>query len=120
VVSKSSLLEERILRFLREIDEPIIQPEIARRLNVSSRDVSRILAKLEKKGVIKREKVIMKGRRTFKVFPLREAEPLDALLECPCFSCPYLEMCGEKQEHDPSTCRKLTEWLLSLTTKTAT
>ena len=50
-----ALLEERVIRYLREIHEPVPQFSLAKELKLNSRLISRILARLEKKGVIKRK-----------------------------------------------------------------
>jgi len=105
-----ALLEERVIRYLREIHEPVPQFSLAKELKLNSRLISRILARLEKKGVIKRERAIINGRRTFLVYPL-ETFLLRDLPTAPCFYCPYLEYCGRGHEYDPTKCDKLAKWL---------
>ena len=109
-MSRAALLEERILAFLRRLDHPITQPELARRLGVDPRLVSRILAQLERRGVIRRERTLVQGRRVFVIRPFRVG--LDEIAEIPCFSCPWLERCGRGQPRDPARCERLTQWLM--------
>lgn len=114
-MSRVTLLEERIVQFLKKSKRPITQAELVRQLNVDSRLVSRALARLERRGLIRRERVVLRGRRTFRIYPI----PRERLgtLKVPCFACPYLELCGIGHDYDPSKCEILSEWLLKVSNK---
>jgi len=108
-----ALLEERITEFLKNLNEPIPQFELAKRLNVDSRLISRALARLEKKGIIKRRKTTIRGKHTFLIYPL-SLYYLSKSPEIPCFYCSHLEVCGKDSNYDPSKCEKLFKWLIEI------
>jgi len=110
-LSRSVLLEERILSLLQRIRDPIPQSQIARVLNVDSRLVSRALARLARSGKIRRNYVMLNGRRLLVVYPLKTEKPTE-ISDIPCLFCPNIDRCGLGQSYDPTKCPKLTAWLL--------
>ncbi|RLE57706.1 MAG: hypothetical protein DRJ40_00370 [Thermoprotei archaeon] len=123
-------IEERLLREIAKAGkEGVIQMELWRKLGIDSREGSKILARLEKKGFIKREPIKVNGRRTYRVYVVKGLElvtekaptievvqlptELEFLLEVPCFTCPQLHVCGSLRGVNPENCPKLTAWLLS-------
>jgi DNA-binding Lrp family transcriptional regulator len=94
----------------------ILQSDLWRALNVSSREGSRIALTLEKRGLIIREPVYRGRTKTFKLIAVSSdiKISLDAIDDCPCFSCVNLSRCGSRQPISPEKCEDLTRWLLKL------
>jgi DNA-binding Lrp family transcriptional regulator len=92
----------------------ILQSDLWKALNVSSREGSRIALTLEKKGLIIREPVYKDRSKTFKLIAVSSVIKisLDAIDDCPCFSCANLLRCGSGQPLSPEKCEDLTRWLL--------
>jgi hypothetical protein len=94
--------------------EGVLQSELWRKLEGSSREGSRIALKLEGKGLIRREKELCSGRWTYRLYPKRLPASIDTIEDCPCLMCPESPRCGPSGMISPHTCEKLTEWLLLL------
>jgi DNA-binding Lrp family transcriptional regulator len=122
----------KILEFLLENEgRDILQSDLWKELGLSSKDVSKILKKLEEEGLIKREPVVYKGRKTYKIMVLSDSllnsdkigvtrsvgrylmrKLVNEALDIPCLSCPYISKCYEGGFYDPVNCQFLNEWIL--------
>ena len=101
------------------------QAELWKVLGISSRKASDIVKKLEKEGLIRREKVKVGGTVTYKliyvskeVCNVRQEETKIndiEVLEIPCLTCLDIDRCGigVHTPLTPETCEKLTHWLSS-------
>jgi hypothetical protein len=92
----------------------ILQSDLWKALKVSSREGSRIALTLERKGLIVREPIYKGRSKTFKLVAVSSdiKISLDAIDDCPCFSCANLLRCGGGQPISPEKCEDLTRWLL--------
>ncbi|MCS7140004.1 MAG: hypothetical protein N3F04_04250 [Candidatus Nezhaarchaeota archaeon] len=92
----------------------ILQRDLWKQLNVSSREGSRIALSLEKRGLIVREPVIQERWRTFRLIAVSNDLKIDLenIEGCPCFSCTNLTRCSTGQHISPENCEDLTRWLL--------
>lgn len=113
----SNDLERKILEIVRESGEKgILQRDLWKILGIDSRNGSRVIRRLEQRGYLTREAVMYKGRKTYIVRATQKAlTPLviDELLKSiPCFTCEYLEKCGEGAEINPTKCDKINKWIL--------
>ena len=99
---------------MREGELGILQTELWQELNTTSREGSRVMLKLERKGLIRREKVLDKGRWTFRLYPKRLPPNTDAICDCPCFLCPTSPTCSDGGKISPVTCDQLTMWLMQI------
>ncbi|MHA1315641.1 MAG: helix-turn-helix transcriptional regulator [Candidatus Helarchaeota archaeon] len=97
----------------------ILQSELWRHLGLNSREGSRVALRLEKKGMVRRNKELNGGRWTYRLYPL-ESEILDSdrlhwdtLGDCPCFVCGSLSSCGARQLITPNKCDNLSEWIIN-------
>ncbi len=112
---KRSDLEHKALNFIANTgDEGILQSDLWRHLDASSREGSRIAIKLENKGLIKRERELFEGRWTYRLYPKRKPASINSIMDCPCLSCPESIRCGAYGDVSPNECEKLTEWLNNL------
>jgi len=112
---KRSDIEHKALQFIANTgDEGVLQSDLWRQLDASSREGSRIAIKLENKGLIRRERELFEGRWTYRLFPKRKPASINSIIDCPCLSCPESIRCGAYGAASPNDCEKLTEWLINL------
>lgn len=86
------------------------QSDLGRALNLTSREICRSLAKLEKRGVIARVQSNASGRVSYDVKLLKKRPKIDLndVAWCACLTCNDLEKCGRGQPVSPESCEKLT------------
>lgn len=104
-------LEDRILSALQSSENlTMTQSSLAKALDMTSREVSRVIVKLERRGVVKRIQGREGGRSSYKVKLLKKAPRIDLsdVVWCSCFTCADLERCGRGQPVSPESCNKLT------------
>lgn len=112
---KRSDLEHKALNFIANTgDEGVLQSDLWRKLDATSREGSRIALKLENKGLIKRERELFEGRWTYRLYPKRKPASINSIIDCPCLTCPVSIQCGAYGATSPNDCEKLTEWLDTL------
>jgi len=110
---KHNDLEQKALRLIVNAgSKGMLQSKLWRKLSASSREGSRIAIKLEKKGLIRRERELYAGRWTFRLYPTRQPISIDSIIDLPCFMCPEVSRCGPWSSVTPYDCEKLTEWIL--------
>ena len=103
-------LEEKILSLLQSsVEVFLLQSYLWKALKSGSREVSRSLVKMEKRGLIKREPFRDGGRKTYKVILLKKKPKIELndVLWCACFTCSDLSRCGMGQPISPEMCMKL-------------
>lgn len=104
-------LISKVYRLVIENGESgILQSELWKVLGLTSRDGSRIASRLEKRRLIKREKVLEKGRWTYKLLPLVIPIDTGSIEDAPCIRCPDEERCFIDGEVSPLTCLKIESW----------
>ncbi len=112
---KRSELEHKALRFIANTgDGGVLQSDLWRQLDASSREGSRIALKLENKGLIRRERELFGGRWTYRLYPKRKPASINSIIDCPCLTCSESIRCGAYGATSPNDCEKLTEWLANL------
>ncbi len=117
-MSKSIEVYEKEAIELIKANNGILQSELWKQLGLDSREGSRIVLRLAKKGLIKRKQVIINGRRTYRLY-LAENEASEAtilvnlasILDIPCTVCPYLSQCQVGGFYSPTTCPLIDEWV---------
>jgi len=116
---KRSGLEHKALQYIANTnDQGVLQSDLWRELDASSREGSRIAIKLENKGLIKRQKELFEGRWTYRLYPKRKPASINSIIDCPCLSCSESIRCGGYGDVSPTDCPVLTQWLVGLTQKT--
>ena len=104
--------EQDMLQVVNNIGETgILQSELWKRLNADSREGSRAVLRLEKKGLIERKRELHGGRWTFRVLSKRKFSRIDSIADVPCAFCEDEPKCGQSAVVTPSKCVKLTQWL---------
>ncbi|MCI4464976.1 MAG: winged helix-turn-helix transcriptional regulator [Thermoproteus sp.] len=129
-------IEVQILQGLERLGGSYQQRNLWKYIGIDSKTGLPILGRLEKRGLIKKERVggerrgvyiVRLTEKAYKMLSeLREraeeiarfdvgklSEELRALLTVPCTFCPYIERCGFSFV-DPLHCELLTRWSMSL------
>jgi hypothetical protein len=105
-------LDHDALRLIIEAgEEGILQSEMWKKLNATSREGSRLALKFEEKGVVERRKVLHEGRWTYKLFSKTKMVTIDSISDCPCITCEGLDKCFPGGQVTPIHCRLLTLWM---------
>ncbi|MCG2890105.1 MAG: Lrp/AsnC family transcriptional regulator [Acidilobus sp.] len=111
-------LEKKAMELLRQSKDGVLQSDLWKSLKISSREGSRLVLRLMRKGLIRREEVTVGGRKTYKLYPVGAAAArftvqvsVASILDIPCATCPHLLECGAGGFYDPSTCTLLELWL---------
>lgn len=106
--------EDKALDILRKSGEGgILQYELWKSLGLDSRGGSRLVLRLNRKGLLRREPVIYNGRRTFRLYIVEAPKPVVSVKMvkgCPCFTCGDIDRSG-LSILNPSFCEALTKWL---------
>jgi len=107
--------EQDVLRIVMELgDMGILQSELWKKLTADSREGSRAILRLEKKGLIARKKELHDGRWTYRVFAKRRYSTIDSIVDIPCAFCDLIGNCPQSWIMNPSKCEHLTKWLQTL------
>ena len=113
-------IEQTTLRLVAKAGEKgILQSKLCKKIAVDSRRVSQIMARLESKRMIKREREMHNGRWTYRV--VAEIKPpefrnpkVGSLIGVPCASCKEDDKCSTSGIITPEKCDSLTRWLMKL------
>jgi predicted DNA-binding transcriptional regulator len=92
--------------------EGVLQSELWKELTLTSRDGSRLAIRLERRGMVRREKVLEEGRWTYKLTPLRMPVRIRSIEQVPCITCPYESKCSLTGVVSPLSCPWIVEWVL--------
>lgn len=117
-------LERRILEIVKQRSKNgVIQSELWSLLGVDNREGSRAVLSLVRKGLIRREQILYKGRKTYvlKYVPEKLEEvvlkvSLNPVIKLPCFTCKELYRCGSGGFFNPYKCSLLTYFLQNSST----
>ena len=118
MVKNIEAYEKQALELIKS-NRGILQSELWKRLGLDSREGSRVVLRLARKGVIRREEVIVNGRRTYKLYPVNPYEgrrvsiviDVSSILDLPCSVCPYIDQCGPHGSYKPFTCKLMDIWV---------
>ncbi len=124
VLTKGDLIEQVFQVILEKGENGIFQTELCKAFSIDSRDGSRLVGNLEKQSLISREKMLYKGRWTYKLMIKKnqssdesQKKPLDlSIIEgVPCISCSYQHLCSTDDDnslYSPAKCSMIEEWIL--------
>lgn len=119
MVKQLASYEDVALKLIRENGGYMLQKDLWKKLKLDSREGSRLVARLVKRGLIKREEVTVNGRKTFKLILARSNNSdellvrvsLRSILNIPCTTCPIIDRCGVGNFYEPSTCALMDSWV---------
>ncbi|MDH5569966.1 MAG: transcriptional regulator, partial [Nitrosopumilus sp.] len=91
----------------------MFQSELWKKLKLTSRDGSRLALKLERMGTINREKLLEKGRWTYKLILKKTPISTQSIENAPCLVCPVEQKCSLEGEISPRNCQFLEDWVIA-------
>jgi len=92
--------------------EGMLQSELWKKLKLTGRDGSRLALKLERMGIITREKILEKGRWTYKLIIKKTPVSTISIEGAPCLTCPVEQKCSLEGEISPRSCQWIEDWVL--------
>ncbi len=109
---KKGPTEQDVLHIIKNTqEEGILQSELWKRIEADSREGSRTILRLEKKGLIERRKELHDGRWTYRILARHRFSRIDSIKDVPCAFCDLEAKCSQSALQNPSKCEKLTKWL---------
>jgi hypothetical protein len=106
-------LTNRVCLFLANYEDGIVQSELWKKFKLTSRDGSRLALKLERMGIITREKILENKRWTY-VLKIKKTPISTASIEnAPCLVCPVEQKCSLDGEVSPRTCQWIEDWVIA-------
>jgi hypothetical protein len=107
-------LTARVCDILAEKEsDGMFQSELWKKLKLTSRDGSRLALKLERMGTIYREKLLEKGRWTYKLILKKTPISTLSIENAPCLVCPVEQKCSLEGEISPKTCQLIEDWVIA-------
>ena len=91
----------------------ILQNDLWKRLKLAIRDGSRLSLKLERLGLITREKIIEKGRWTYRLYLKKTPISTQSIMNAPCLVCNVEQKCSIDGEISPRTCQLIEDWVIT-------
>ena len=93
------------------------QNEIWKKMRISNRDGARLALRLERRGIISREKILDKGRWTYNLTLIKSPISTESIINAPCLTCNVEQKCTLEGEVSPRTCQLINDWVLIKTTR---
>ena len=107
-------LTNRVCDILAEREsDGMFQSELWKKLKLTSRDGSRLALKLERMGTITREKILEKGRWTYKLILKKTPISTQSIENAPCLVCPVEQKCSLEGEISPRNCQFIEDWVIA-------
>jgi len=106
-------LTNRVCLFLANYEDGIIQSELWKKFKLTSRDGSRLALKLERMGIITREKILENKRWTYVLKIKKTPVSTTSIENAPCLVCPVEQKCSIDGEVSPRTCQWIEEWTIA-------
>ncbi len=118
-MSKRDDLEYKALKIIMDNgSEGVLQCNLWRKLNASSREGSRIAIKLDNKGLITRTRELAEGRWTYRLISKSRPISIDSVFNIPCITCNDILRCSTRGVVSLIKCKKMNNWLLGIEEKT--
>ena len=109
-------LTNKVCEILAEnADSGMLQSDLWKRLKLSVRDGSRLSLRLERRGMITREKILQNGRWTYRLIIEQMPISLESIQNAPCLTCPVEQKCNVDNvypEPSPRHCELIQEWVI--------
>src|SRR5512136_2041564 len=97
--------EQDVLRIVMDLgNEGILQSALWREMKADSREGSRAILRLERKGLIERKRELNAGRWTYRVFAKRKYSSIDSIVDVPCSFCDIEGRCASTGAVNPAQC----------------
>ena len=109
-------LTNKVCEIIAEFeDKGVLQSELWKKLKLSVRDGSRLSLRLERRGMITREKILQNGRWTYRLIIEQVPISLESIQNAPCLTCPVEQKCNIDNvypEPSPKHCELIEEWVI--------
>ncbi|MEM3064440.1 MAG: transcriptional regulator [Candidatus Nitrosotenuis sp.] len=106
-------LTNRVCLYLANFEDGIVQSELWKKFKLTSRDGSRLALKLERMGIITREKILENKRWTYVLKIKKTPVSTESIENAPCLVCPVEQKCSLDGEVSPRTCQWIEDWALA-------
>jgi chemotaxis protein histidine kinase CheA len=114
-------ITNKVCEIVAEYEEQgMLQSDLWKKLKLSGRDGSRLALRLERRGLISREKILQKDRWTYKLIIEQTPISLESLQNSPCLTCPVEQKCDVENAHpepSPLYCQLIEDWVVTEFTK---
>ena len=108
-------LTNKVCEIIADFEEKgMLQSDLWKKLKLNSRDGSRLALRLERRGLISREKILQKGRWTYKLIIEQAPIKLESLVDAPCLTCPVEQKCDVENVYpapSPLHCQLIEDWV---------
>ena len=88
------------------------QNQIWKKMRINARDGARLALRLERRGIISREKILDKGRWTYNLTLIKSPISTESIIKAPCLTCKVEQKCTLDGEVSPRTCQWINDWVL--------
>ncbi|MFN3655311.1 MAG: transcriptional regulator [Candidatus Nitrosotenuis sp.] len=105
-------LTNRVCLYLANFEDGMVQSELWKKFKLTSRDGSRLALKLERMGIITREKILENKRWTYVLKIKKTPVSTESIENAPCLVCPVEQKCSLDGEVSPRTCQWIEDWVL--------
>ncbi|MGQ0771513.1 MAG: transcriptional regulator [Nitrososphaerota archaeon] len=106
-------LTSRVCLYLANFEEGMVQSELWKKFKLTSRDGSRLALKLERMGIITREKILENKRWTYVLKIKKTPVSTESIENAPCLVCPVEQKCSLDGEVSPRTCQWIEDWTIA-------
>jgi hypothetical protein len=106
-------LTSRVCLYLSNFEEGMVQSELWKKFKLTSRDGSRLALKLERMGIIMREKILENKRWTYVLKIKKTPVSTESIENAPCLVCPVEQKCSLDGEVSPRTCQWIEDWTIA-------
>lgn len=128
IKTKTNIIDEIFSTILECGECGISQTQISKIFSLDSRDSSRLVGSLEKQSLITREKMLYKGRWTYKLIVkksssaprYRKSIDTESIEQAPCFSCLHQHSCSLEDDeslYNPAKCIWIEDWVLATSSR---
>ena len=100
-------------RVVEHGDGGVLQSSLWKEFDLSSRDGSRLVIRLERRGMIKRERILDSGRWTYILTPALMPVKVESIEQMPCLTCPTEDRCCETGIVTPHNCNFIENWTVN-------
>jgi hypothetical protein len=106
-------LTNRVCLYLANFEDGMVQSELWKKFKLTSRDGSRLALKLERMGIITREKILENKRWTYVLKIKKTPVSTESIENAPCLVCPVEQKCSLDGEVSPRTCQWIEDWVIA-------
>ncbi len=106
-------LTNRVCLYLANFEDGMVQSDLWKKFKLTSRDGSRLALKLERMGIIMREKILENKRWTYVLKIKKTPVSTESIENAPCLVCPVEQKCSLDGEVSPRTCQWIEDWSIA-------